>query len=674
VTVTGTATGIADKTATFQLAVTTAPTGGFTLSLNPTSLSIAQGANGTSTVTIARTAPFTGAVDLSIQGALPNGVTAAFNPTSATGNTSTLTLTASATATTGTANVTIKGAATGQTDQTVTLALTVTAPAGGFTLAASPATLTVTQGANGTSTINITRTGGFTGTVNLTATGLPNGVTATFNPAAATGNSSTLTLAASATATTGAATVTIRGDATGQTQQTTTIALTVNASVGGSGNTTWEFCTASQTPIWFAVQDGANGTWTRVNPTGTKFQFNVTQSKAGIAYVVNNSSASVSSASRSLATKLSAEIQTQLLLRNRPTRVNAYASAAVESFTLNIWYGSQLELNGAGTTRCLPGTGKTVNGSVAGLSTSATSSQSAIISLGSSSASASGALPTFSLKNVPDGALDLIAGRTTTAFSGTDFSITLDKLIIRRGINAANNSTLPVLDFGSSEAFDPVQANLTIANLGTDLAYVTTSYFTGGGIGTTGAALSTFSTPSSGPFKYLGVPAAKQAAGDLHVISAFAIAGLTQTDQIRFAALYFKDPTDRTLTLGPALTAPTVSVVATTPYVRFRATGPIQSQYNQSMSVSFSQSNTTIARTVVISASQAYLAGLSTYDFQIPDFTSVAGWDNNWGPKAGIQTTWTVTGFAFTGGFSPIGAPTEGSGYQAAIKQGTITP
>jgi hypothetical protein len=411
-----------------------------------------------------------------------------------------------------------------------------------------------------------------------------------------------------------------------------------------------------------------------VTPTGTKFQFNVTQPKAGIAYVVNNSAADVTGASRSLATKLSNQLQQLLLQRNRPTRANAYASAAVESYTLNIFYGSQTELNGAGTTRCLPGAGKTVNGTVAGLTASGTTQQSASISLGPSSASASPAQTSFSLKNVPDGNLDLIAGRTTTTISGTDFSFALDKLIIRRGVNAAANSTLPVLDFGSAEAFDPVQANLTIANLGTDIAASLTYYVTGGGTGTTGAALFTLPFPSAGPFKYLGVPAAKQAAGDLHVVTALAFPSLTATDQIRAAALYFKDPTDRTITLGPALTAPTVTATPTTPYVRFRATGPIQTQYNQSISVSFSQSNTTIARTVSISASAAYLAGLTTYDFQVPDFTGVAGWDNNWGPKAGIQTTWSVSGFAFTGGFSPIGTPVEGSGYQFGSRSGQITP
>ena len=52
----------------------------------------------------------------------------------------------------------------------------------------APTTLTVQQGANGTSTVNINRTNGFAGAVTLTATGLPNGVTAAFNPTAPTTN------------------------------------------------------------------------------------------------------------------------------------------------------------------------------------------------------------------------------------------------------------------------------------------------------------------------------------------------------------------------------------------------------------------------------------------------------------------------------------------------------
>src|SRR6185312_9197590 len=96
-----------------------------------------------------------------------------------------------------------------------------------FTLSASPASLSVTQGTSGSSTITITPSGGFTGSVTLSASGLPAGVTAGFGTNPAT-SSSVLTLTASSTATTGTSTVTITGTS-GTLTHTTTISLTVSA-------------------------------------------------------------------------------------------------------------------------------------------------------------------------------------------------------------------------------------------------------------------------------------------------------------------------------------------------------------------------------------------------------------------------------------------------------------
>jgi len=206
----------------------------FTLSDSPSSLTITQGGSGTSTITVTDVGGFTGSVTLAASG-LPSGVTAAFGTNPTTG-TSVLTLTASSSATTGTATVTITGTS-GSLTATTTLALTVNSVATpNFTIAASPASVTVTQGASGTSTITITSTGSFSSATTLSASGLPTGVTAAFStnpvtPAANGSVSSTLTLTASATATTGAATVTITGTS-GSLTHSTTIALTVNASSG----------------------------------------------------------------------------------------------------------------------------------------------------------------------------------------------------------------------------------------------------------------------------------------------------------------------------------------------------------------------------------------------------------------------------------------------------------
>jgi subtilase family serine protease len=231
------------------LAGSSTPT--FTLSDSPSSLTITQGGSGTSTITVTDVGGFTGSVTLAASG-LPSGVTAAFGTNPTTG-TSVLTLTASSTATTGSATVKITGTS-GSLTASTTLALTVNSTATpNFSVAASPASVTVTQGASGTSTITITSTGGFNSATTLSASGLPTGVTASFstNPVTPPANgsaTSTLTLTASSSATVGAATVTITGTS-GSTTHSTTIALTVNASTGTAN------FTLSLSPSSFTVDE-----------------------------------------------------------------------------------------------------------------------------------------------------------------------------------------------------------------------------------------------------------------------------------------------------------------------------------------------------------------------------------------------------------------------------------
>jgi hypothetical protein len=77
---------------------------------------------------------------------------------------------------------------------------------------------------------------------------------------------------------------------------------------------------------------------------------------------------------------------------------------------------------------------------------------------------------------------------------------------------------------------------------------------------------------------------------------------------------------------------------------------------------------------VNISATTGYLSGLATYDFTIPDFTGVAGWDSNWGPKTGAATQWTTSGIGYTGAGVGGPDPVEGATFLLASRGGTITP
>jgi hypothetical protein len=100
------------------------PSPDFSLSANPTSLTVNTGSNGASTITVAPLNGLNGCFTLGASG-LPSGVTATFG-TNPTVGTSVLTLTASNTATTGTSTVTIT-AACGSIIHTTTIALTLPA-------------------------------------------------------------------------------------------------------------------------------------------------------------------------------------------------------------------------------------------------------------------------------------------------------------------------------------------------------------------------------------------------------------------------------------------------------------------------------------------------------------------------------------------------------------------
>jgi hypothetical protein len=224
VTITGTS-GSLTHTTTISLTVNAPVTPDFSLSTSPASLTVTQGNSGSSTVTVNPVNGFTGSVTLSASG-LPSGVTASFG-TNPTTSASVVTLSASSTATTGTASVTITGTS-GTLTHTTTISLTVSAPAQpNFSLAASPASLTVKQGNNGSSTITVTPSNGFTGSVTLSTSALPSGVTAAFgtNPTTST---SVLTFTASSTATTGTSTITVTGTS-GSLTRTTTVSLTISS-------------------------------------------------------------------------------------------------------------------------------------------------------------------------------------------------------------------------------------------------------------------------------------------------------------------------------------------------------------------------------------------------------------------------------------------------------------
>ena len=222
VTITGTSGSITSSTS--LVLTVNAPPPSFTLGASPVSLTIVQGgASSSSTIAVTGVNGFAGSVTLAASG-LPSGVTASFSPNPTKG-TSVLTLTATGAASPGSVTVTITGTS-GSLAASTSLALTVNAAPPGFTLGASPSSLTVVQGeVSSALTIAVNDVGGFAGSVTLAVSGLPNGVTASFNPNPTAGTS-VLTLTVSSAASLGSATLTITGTS-GSLTASTSLVLTV---------------------------------------------------------------------------------------------------------------------------------------------------------------------------------------------------------------------------------------------------------------------------------------------------------------------------------------------------------------------------------------------------------------------------------------------------------------
>ena len=230
ITVAGSGGGITQQT-TVTLTVTASVPANFTLSASPTSASVVQGNNGTSTITTVVSGGFSSAIALSASGQ-PSGVTVSFNPASiaAPGSgTSTMTLSVASTTATGVYPITVTGSGGGITQQ-ATVTLTVTAlAAANFNISASPSSLPVIWGRFGTSTITAAAVNGFNSSISLSASGQPKGVTVSFTPTsipAPGSGTSTMQVTVSPGAATGAFTITITGTGGGKTN-TTTVSLTV---------------------------------------------------------------------------------------------------------------------------------------------------------------------------------------------------------------------------------------------------------------------------------------------------------------------------------------------------------------------------------------------------------------------------------------------------------------
>ena len=199
------------------LAGGTTSTPSFTLAASPTSVSVAKGSSGSSTISFTPSGGFSSSVALASSGA-PSGVMVAFSPATISGSqTSSMNITVASTVATGSYPITVTGTS-GTTVKTTTVTLTVTAAAAGdFSLASTPTSLTIARAKSGTATIRATAIGTFTSPIALSASGLAKGVTVTFSPSSiSAGGSASMTVTVGHNATTGSHPFTVTGTGGGK--------------------------------------------------------------------------------------------------------------------------------------------------------------------------------------------------------------------------------------------------------------------------------------------------------------------------------------------------------------------------------------------------------------------------------------------------------------------------
>lgn len=604
-TVRGTGTGVTAATAALTLTVT-AVANTYALALSPTTATTAAGTSADVTVTVNRNG-FQGTVNLTAEG-LPSGVTASFAPAAVTGTTSTLTLQVGAGVAPGNYNLTVKGTAGGQSDKTAPLTLTVTAPAS-YTLSTTPATsVSLQQGAQTNVTVNLNRTGGFAGSVTLAVTGAPAGLTAGLNPTSTTGNSSTLTIQAAGNLTTGNYPLTITGTASGQSNKTVQLTVTVTSGGGGSGSVSLDFtsCLASVQPIWLAYQDGSNGAWTAVTGSGNVFAFTASQSKVGVAWVTTSSGRFI-------------------------TTIQYYTQAELQAF--------------AGGSRCpAPPATKMVLATQAGVG----ATQQTQISIGGGTGFGFGASAQVQIPNVKSGTFDVVGFLRAQQLSlGTG-----DKMLLRRDVNttgiADGGSLGPALDFAGSEAFDPASATITVTGAGTDNITHIMNFLTGASCE---FAPLYNSPPSTGTITAYGAPAGKMRGNDYHALIIVAQQGfdITRTVFETVGTL-----TNHSVALPGVIGAFTPTTLAG-PYKRLRFTYTMPTGAAESTTATYVSTQ----NDVMITATSGYLGGTAV-DLSMPDFSSVTGWNNSWGPPSGAGVSWNV---ASGGGVTSNGCTIASGGF-----------
>ena len=479
-----------------------------------------------------------------------------------------------------------------------------------------PGAVTLEQGSTAPATVTLTRTN-YTGAVSLTATGLPPGVSLA-GTTTTTGTNADAALAAVADAATATSSVTVTASGTGVASVSAALTLTVVALIGT--RVVRQFCGPTQgRPVWVAAQTGT-GTWRQLTrgPTDT-YTFGVSGT-SGLA----------------LASK-----------------------SGDNDYALTVLAGSLADFQHFAAQPCVSPGARTLSATFVGVG----SGESGLLYAGRAVGFTTAASNNVQVSGVEDGPVDLVALRR---LSSTPTPL---KLIIRPSINPAGSGPLTPLDFGGSEAFDPVTFTATVTNpLPGERFSPSAQFQTARGTSLLLAAAAAEDGPDVAGF---AVPGARTASGDVQSFLVAASATPTLPSASRAVLTMYRVPQDRSVTLGPPLGPVTASVVSTSPYVRVSAQYARQSEYSGGTTLFLSQLVPGGSRSAFVQ-----LMGAGEFDRAIPDFSAVAGWSPVFGIQPGTPVIWNLIAYTWTGAPLVGTFPTRADGvlFRQAGRAGMLSP
>jgi hypothetical protein len=265
------------------------------------------------------------------------------------------------------------------------------------------------------------------------------------------------------------------------------------------------------------------------------------------------------------------------------------------------------------------------------------------ISMGLGSGIAVSPATAATVSGVQPGPADVVA-------VGQDLNLATIAFSILRNVDVPDGGTVNLTTWAA-----PLSSNLTINNLGADLANAIVEYSMAGF-----TFVSLTDGQSAGANQtYADIPVALQQPGDLHTLLVVASAGAG--DGIRTQGTSFHASGDHTVTLGPSLANPTITLLPGLPNASYNIVLARQTEYADQSLLTFSQTGGSAI--VIVSATAAYAGAAPTWDLAVPDLSTAGGFNVQWGLTPGLQTNWNVTA---------VGSSVVGGGAQAASHFGTL--